>query len=107
MIDRGWKYYPALKLLLPYAAGLVLARAIEPSAGVLLFVLAVALIYLAVVLHYRRRELWLAVLFVMLVSGALSGVVRLPSRLEGLHDLSLSRAELVGRVVSMPIIRSN
>jgi competence protein ComEC len=107
MIDRGWKYYPALKLLLPYAAGIVLAKVIAPSAGVLLFVLALVLIALAVVLHYRRSELWLAVMLVMLVSGALGGVLRLPSRLEVLHDLSLSRAELIGRVISMPIIRSS
>jgi competence protein ComEC len=107
MIDRGWKFYPALKLLLPYAAGLVLATVTSLPVEALLAALALALIGLAMVIHYQRNELWLAVMLVVLISGTISGVVRLPSQLDGLQDLSLPRAELIGRVVSMPIIRSN
>jgi ComEC/Rec2-related protein len=107
MIDRGWKFYPALKLLLPYAAGLMLATVTSLPVELLLAALAIALIALAVVIHYQRNELWLAIMLVVLIAGALSGVVRLPSELDGLQELSLSRAELIGRVVSMPIIRSS
>jgi competence protein ComEC len=104
MIERGWRFYPALKVLLPYAGGIALARLLAPSLELVAAAFALSLLILAIGLRSGRPEWHSWLLLVILLSGALSGVMQLTSPLAGLEGLSLSRVELIGRVVSTPII---
>src|SRR5690606_33674753 len=54
MIDRGWKFHPALKFALPFAAGIVLVRLAAPSPEQLLLLLYAGLCWLALAMRFER-----------------------------------------------------
>jgi competence protein ComEC len=105
MIERNWKYYPALRILLPFAAGIAAARLLQPSAPQLLLLLSVALGLLAFVLTRGARDPALPLFATLLVGGALWYAVRSESPFDRFQGASFRNAEVIGRVVSTPSAR--
>jgi competence protein ComEC len=107
MIPLGWKYYPALKTLLPLACGIVLSRLLALPVGWLLAALALATAWLAIEIRRGGGNAIPAVPSIVLVSGALLYAVgpgSATTRLEGLH---IADVEIIGRVVAESVHRKN
>ncbi|MEO5929840.1 MAG: hypothetical protein ABIR47_07900, partial [Candidatus Kapaibacterium sp.] len=73
MLERSWKYYPALKLAAPFAAGIAVAEWLDPDVGMLVLVLAVLLAWLAVLLMTGRAGVGIPLLLAVAVAGGLHG----------------------------------
>jgi competence protein ComEC len=105
MIERNWKYYPALRILLPFAAGIVAARLLQPPGPLLLLLLSVPLALLAFVLVRGNRDPALHLFAALLVAGALWYSVRADSPFGRFQGATFRNAEVIGRVVSAPSAR--
>jgi competence protein ComEC len=105
MIDRGFRYYPALKLAVPYAAGILLADCLASGPALPLALMIVGLGLLAVS-RSAPVPLRLPALALMLVaSGMLSFAVR-ADRSAGTPDGRADAAEVIGVVDAEPVARN-
>jgi competence protein ComEC len=104
MKDCHWKYYPALRIGLPYAVGIAVARALELTPEQCLIPLCGALALLCVAILRDRAPLPLFA--ILLFCGALSQSIHGTSAFDGLEGQSVTDAELVGRVAGDPIFKA-
>ncbi len=107
MVDRGWNYYPSLRLALPCAAGILAAHLLVPSVAQLLVLLSAALGWLALSSWRGRPFLALPFLLVAFAAGALWYTVRADAPDTGLQGARIEDAELIGRVIGDPVYRQN
>lgn len=106
MIDRGWKFYPAVRMAAAFAAGIIVARYLAPSQAQLLLLIYCSLGWFLVGL---RTRLGTAVPLhaALLLAGALIAMQRTGSSTEGVDGAAVRDAEVIGRVVGDPVFRSN
>ncbi|MDB5034567.1 MAG: internalization-related competence protein ComEC/Rec2 [Chlorobi bacterium] len=105
MLEPGWKYYPALKLTVPFAAGIAVTEWLAPSVGMLIALLVPLLAWLAMLLLTGRAGLGIPLLLSVAVAGGLHGTVRSSHATEGLDGAMISDAEVIGRVTGDPVVR--
>jgi len=103
MIDRGWKFHPALKFALPFAAGIVLVRLAAPSPEQLLLLLYAGLCWLALAMRFERIGLAPSLVLIVMISGALAGLAG-PGE-AGLEGEPLREVELAGRIAGEPVFK--
>lgn len=107
MLDRHWKFHPALKLALPFAAGIALARLAEPSPGQLMILLCCTLALLLLGMIRERIGVVIPMFATIILCGALHYALRAPSPVDRLAGASVRDAELIGRVAGEPVLRAN
>ncbi len=107
MVERGWKYYPALKLLIPYAAGILLARLAAPSLPGLLLLLLLSCGWLVVAMRRGRILLAPPLILAVAAAGALWYELRSAAPSDGGEGGRIAGAEIVGRVAGEPVFRAD
>ncbi|MBK8910303.1 MAG: ComEC family competence protein [Chlorobi bacterium] len=107
MRDRGWKYYPALKLAIPLASGIAVAHAVAPPLSFVFSLLASVAFLLALLLRRGAPAAGIAALGVVFLSGMLLMALNRDQQTEFPEGMKITKAELIGRVVQEPIIRQN
>ncbi|MEP7219414.1 MAG: ComEC/Rec2 family competence protein [Bacteroidota bacterium] len=105
MLERSWKYYPALKLTVPFAAGIAVAEWLKLDSAILIALLALSLAWLAVLLIAGRAGVGIPLLLAVAVAGGLHGAVRSSRVADGLDGATIRDAEVIGRVVGDPVVR--
>lgn len=106
MIDRGWKFYPALKLALCFGAGITAAHAFSPTTPQLLLILYGALCWLALAIRRDGVRLVLPIIVITISAGCLAYTLRAGSMVSGLEGEMLRDIELAGRVTGEPVFRN-
>jgi competence protein ComEC len=106
MIERGWKYYPALKLAIPFAAGIVFSRVAGLPVQSIMPPLALMLLLLAIAVDREHPALTLLLLCTLFIAGAFCHALRSGSTFDGLDRSTIRDAELVGRTISQPSLRN-
>lgn len=107
MRDRGWKYFPALKLALPLAAGIAVAHLATPPLWLNFSLLAVTALLLALLLRRTSDVAGIAALGLMFFSGMLLMALQQRQQVEFPAGMKLGRTELIGRVTQEAVIRQN
>lgn len=104
MLERHWKYYPAIKIALPFAAGIVAAKICDPSIEASLLFLLGALCWM--VSAMRGASLVAPLTLVILFSGMLASIVGDDSELVRLRGAMIRDGVMVGRIVSGPVFKA-
>ncbi|HVZ40792.1 MAG TPA: ComEC/Rec2 family competence protein [Candidatus Kapabacteria bacterium] len=105
MTHLHWKYHPALKLAIPFAAGIAVARLARPSEGEAALLLAASLWLLALAVAGRSRLLPLILGCTLLASGALRSSMETPRWPQMFNGEEIAGAEACGRVLDAPVLR--
>lgn len=105
MLDRGMRYYPALKAAVPFAAGILLADIFDLTTASLLPPLAAAALLLAITIRRDVHLRWLAILILLAAAGALIYATRVDRTVERLAGARIGDADLVGRIVAESVAR--
>lgn len=107
MRDRGWKYYPALKLAIALAAGIAVAQLVAPPLSFVFSLLAITSLSLALFLRRNSAFAGVPALGMVFLSGMLLMALHHGQQVEFPEGMKIARAELIGRVKQQPIIRQN
>lgn len=107
MRDRGWKYYPALKLAIAFAAGIAVDHLVAPPLSLIFSLLAIASFLLAWFLRRNSAFAGVCALGMVFFSGMLLMALQHRQQVEFPEGMKIARAELIGRVKYEPIIRQN
>lgn len=107
MRDRGWKYYPALKVAIALAIGIATAQLLHLPLAFVFGLLAMAALLLALFLWRNPSVAGLAALGLTTVSGMLLMALQHQSQTPFPEGMRIARSELIGRVKQQPIIRQN
>ena len=103
MTDFGWKYYPALKISLIFAGGIVAGHYFDPSLPLLCIIISLSLLWLLCAGFNYRLLAPFALLAVVLCSGALWYEVRSDDPAILLRNVEARHVEIVGLVTSEPV----
>ncbi|MBS1911601.1 MAG: ComEC/Rec2 family competence protein [Bacteroidetes bacterium] len=105
MADLHWKYHPALKFAVPFAAGIAAARLAQPSEAQAALLLAVSISLLALAVAGRSPLLPLILGCTVLATGALRGSMEMPPWPQMFSGEEVAGAEACGRVLDAPVLR--
>lgn len=105
MIDRGWKFYPALKFALCFTAGITAAHVLSPSTPQLLLILYGSLCWLTLAIVRGGAGMAPPLIVIAVAAGSLVYTVRAGGPAHGLEGEPLRDMGLAGRIAGEPVFR--
>ena len=106
MLDRGWKYYPALKHAVTLASGILITRLSDVHYNVLLPGLVLSLLWIVCAIRWERLFLPAPIFLSILCSGGILYHAHQHTSLDLPEGLNLYSVDLIGVVVSSPVERN-
>jgi competence protein ComEC len=104
MIDRGWRFYPALRVAVALSVGIIAARLLAPSLAQLIIVLYCAVGWL-VVAAGSRGGFAIPLHIALVAAGAMLATLHPSGRFVAAEGATITDAEVIGRVAGEPVFR--